>query len=63
MAKKNKAPDNQICVNKRAHFDYYIEQKFEAGLVLLGWEVKSLRAGKAQINGSHVVLFTYLQTE
>lgn len=56
MAKKKKAPDNQICVNKRAHFDYHIEQQFEAGIVLLGWEVKSLRAGKAQINGSHIII-------
>lgn len=56
MAKNKKTPDNQICANKRARFDYYIEQQFEAGIVLLGWEVKSLRVGKAQINGSHVVI-------
>jgi len=56
MAKKKKLADNVIAVNKRATFDYYIEQDFEAGLVLLGWEVKSLRMGKAQINGSHVVI-------
>ena len=36
-------------VNRKALFDYYIEEKFEAGLVLQGWEVKSIREGRAQI--------------
>lgn len=40
--------------NKRASFDYFIEERFEAGLVLRGWEVKSVRAGRATINLSHV---------
>lgn len=43
-------------VNKRARFDYTIEDKFEAGLVLLGWEVKSVRAGRAQINLAHIYI-------
>ncbi len=56
MAKKSKAPDNQIATNKRARFDYYIEETFEAGIALLGWEVKSIRSGRIQINGSHIVI-------
>jgi SsrA-binding protein len=45
-----------IAENRRARFDYFIEERFEAGMVLQGWEVKSLRAGKAQITESHVFL-------
>ena len=40
--------------NKRATFDYFIEERYDAGLVLRGWEVKSVRAGRATINLSHV---------
>ena len=40
--------------NKRARHDYAIEEKFEAGLVLRGWEVKSVRASRAQINLAHI---------
>ena len=36
-------------VNRKANFDYYVEEKFEAGMVLQGWEVKSIREGRAQI--------------
>src|SRR5512140_2416463 len=39
-----------ICNNKRAYHDYFIEEKFEAGMVLTGTEVKSLRLGKANLN-------------
>ena len=56
MAKKRKVPDNVITQNKKARFDFFIEQDFEAGLVLEGWEVKSLRAGKVQINDSHIIV-------
>jgi len=45
-----------IVVNKKAHFDYFLEDKLEAGLVLEGWEVKSLRAGKINISDAHVIL-------
>ncbi|MBT8429045.1 MAG: SsrA-binding protein SmpB, partial [Gammaproteobacteria bacterium] len=45
-----------IARNKRARFEYFIEDRIEAGLVLEGWEVKSLRAGKAQITESYVLL-------
>ena len=55
MAKKKKSPGgNTICQNKRARFEYTIENKFEAGLVLTGWEVKSLRDGRAQLVESYV---------
>ena len=45
-----------IAQNKRATHDYLIEERFEAGLVLEGWEVKSLRAGKAQLVDSYVLI-------
>ena len=45
-----------IAKNRKAWHDYFIEQKFEAGLVLEGWEVKSLRAGRAQLKESYVVV-------
>lgn len=51
-----KAPSSTIALNKKARHDYFIEDRFEAGLALQGWEVKSLREGKAQINESYVLL-------
>jgi SsrA-binding protein len=45
-----------IALNKRARFDYFIEERLEAGLALQGWEVKSLRAGKAQITEGYVLV-------
>ncbi|WP_395763945.1 SsrA-binding protein SmpB [Stutzerimonas balearica] len=56
MAKQKKQSPGTIALNKKALHDYFIEQKFEAGLVLAGWEVKSLRAGKAQLVDSYVLL-------
>jgi SsrA-binding protein len=57
MAKKvTKKPDSSIARNKKARFDYAIEERFEAGLVLAGWEVKALRAGRAQLTESYVLL-------
>ena len=58
MAKKSnqKQPSSTIAVNRRARFEYALEQHFEAGLVLEGWEVKSLRAGKGNIAESHVII-------
>ncbi|MDH3974626.1 MAG: SsrA-binding protein SmpB [Deltaproteobacteria bacterium] len=44
-----------ICQNKKAFHDYFVEETFEAGLVLVGTEVKSLRAGKAQLVDSYAV--------
>ena len=51
---KNKNNATPLIRNKRATFDYTIEERFEAGLQLRGWEVKSVRAGRATINLSHV---------
>ncbi|WP_347554431.1 SsrA-binding protein SmpB [Robbsia sp. KACC 23696] len=45
-----------IAENKRAHFDYFIEERYEAGIVLEGWEVKAIRAGRAQIKEGYVVI-------
>src|SRR6202451_3179810 len=45
-----------IAVNRKARFDYFIEERFEAGIALMGWEVKSMRAGKAQIAEAYVYL-------
>ncbi len=56
MAKKQKTSPGSIAQNKKARHDYHIEEKFEAGLVLSGWEVKSLRAGKVQLTESYVLL-------
>ncbi|MDP1520574.1 SsrA-binding protein SmpB [Porticoccus litoralis] len=58
MAKKpqKKKQSATIALNKRARHEYQLEEKFEAGLVLKGWEVKSLRAGKVQLTDSYVLL-------
>lgn len=58
MAKSGKQQDGgaTIAVNKKARHDYFIEQTFECGLVLEGWEVKSLRAGRAQLTETYVHL-------
>lgn len=54
--KKPKIPNNTIAQFKKARFDYEITDKFEAGLVLQGWEVKSIRAGNCQLVDSYVLL-------
>ncbi len=56
MSKKKHKNPNIIATNKRARHDYFIEDTFEAGLVLTGWEVKSLREGKCQLTDSYVFL-------
>src|SRR4051812_2248666 len=57
---KNKSDDKEaprlIAENRRARYDYFIEERLEAGLVLQGWEVKSMRAGKAQVAEAYVYL-------
>tara|TARA_B100000378_G_scaffold270349_1_gene259466 strand:- start:552 stop:1022 length:471 start_codon:yes stop_codon:yes gene_type:complete len=55
MAKSRKHA-NSIARNKKAWHDYFIEEEFEAGLVLEGWEVKSLRAGAAQLREGYVII-------
>nr|WP_226813631.1 SsrA-binding protein SmpB [Candidatus Profftia lariciata] len=47
-------PVTVITVNKHAHYEYFIENELEAGLVLEGWEVKSIRAGKVNITDSYI---------
>ncbi len=54
--KKQKKSSNTIVINKKARHDYFIEQRYEAGIALQGWEVKSLRAGRIQIQESYVIL-------
>ena len=57
MAKqKKKVSPGNIAQNKKVRHDYFIEQNFEAGLSLMGWEVKSLRAGRVQLNESYVLI-------
>jgi SsrA-binding protein len=54
---KHKAPSpGSIALNKRARHEYFIEERIECGIVLEGWEVKSLRAGRAQLGESYVIL-------
>ena len=54
--KRKKADENTIALNRRVRFDYELAEKFEAGLVLEGWEVKAIRAGNAQLTDSYVLL-------
>jgi SsrA-binding protein len=57
MAKQPTKPGSStIARNKRAKFDYVLTDRFEAGLALEGWEVKSLREGKAQLVDSYVLI-------
>ena len=53
---KQAAGSSTIALNKKARHDFHIEDRFEAGLVLEGWEVKSLRAGKTQLVDSYVIV-------
>ena len=55
MAKK---PDlsSRIADNKKAAFNYFFEERFEAGIVLEGWEVKAIRAGRMNIKESYVII-------
>ena len=56
MASKKKASPGSIAQNRRARRDYFIETKFEAGLALQGWEVKSIRDGRVQLTEAYVTL-------
>ena len=48
--------DTTIATNRKALYEYTIEERYEAGIVLEGWEVKSLRAGKVQLDQGYVIL-------
>jgi SsrA-binding protein len=54
--KKKQSNNNTIALNKKARHDYQLISKFEAGLTLQGWEVKSIRAGKANITDAYVFI-------
>src|SRR5210317_1774971 len=55
--KKSKTKSSStIALNKKARHDYFIEDRFEAGLALQGWEVKSLREGRVQLTESYVIV-------
>jgi SsrA-binding protein len=59
MGKKKIKPKSNsatIALNKKARHDYFIEDRFEAGLALQGWEVKSLREGRVQLTESYIVI-------
>jgi len=54
--RKKKSSGNTIALNKKAGFVFFLLDRFEAGMVLEGWEVKSLRAGRVQIRDSYVLV-------
>jgi len=54
--KKSGPTSNTIALNKKAQHDYFIEEQYEAGIALEGWEVKSLRAGRLQLAESYVLI-------
>ena len=54
--KKKKPAQRNIAENKKARFDYFIEETLEAGIALEGWEVKSLRQGRANLTESYAIL-------
>ncbi len=55
MSKKPDTP-SRIAENKKAFFNYFLEERFECGLVLEGWEVKAVREGKVQLTDGYVVI-------
>jgi SsrA-binding protein len=55
MSNKNESPA-RIAENRKASFNYFFEERYEAGIVLQGWEVKALREGKAQLTDGYVVV-------
>ena len=56
MATKKTETPSRIAENKKAAFNYFFEERYEAGVVLHGWEVKALRSGKAQITEGYVII-------
>ena len=56
MTKENAAEGKVVATNRKAYHDYFIEEKYEAGMVLEGWEVKSIRAGRVQIAEAYVIV-------
>lgn len=56
MARQNKTNSGTIALNRKAKFNYHLHEEFEAGIALLGWEVKALRAGKCQLTDTFILL-------
>ncbi len=56
MATKKQDTSQRIADNKKAAYNYFFEERFEAGMVLEGWEVKSLREGKVQLTDGYVLI-------
>jgi SsrA-binding protein len=56
MATKKQDTSSRIADNKKAAYNYFLEERFEAGMVLEGWEVKSLREGKVQLTDGYVMI-------
>ncbi|MES9826551.1 MAG: SsrA-binding protein SmpB [Candidatus Thiodiazotropha endolucinida] len=55
-AKKKNSGGATIALNKKANHDFFIEERYEAGIALQGWEVKSLREGRVQIKESYITI-------
>lgn len=53
---QSKVENKEIAANRRAFHEYFIEERFEAGIMLQGWEVKSLREGKVQLAEAYIIL-------
>ncbi|MDP3620030.1 MAG: SsrA-binding protein SmpB [Ramlibacter sp.] len=56
MASSKPDTSSRIADNKKAAYNYFFEEKYEAGMVLQGWEIKALRAGKVQLTDGYVVI-------
>ena len=56
MPKPESATPRLIAENRKARFDYFIEERYEAGIALQGWEVKAMRAGRAQLKEAYVFI-------
>lgn len=56
MARKKEETAGRIADNRRARHDYFIDERYEAGMALQGWEVKALRAGRLQLQEAYVLL-------
>lgn len=56
MSQDKKRTSSTIALNKKAKHDYFIEDRYEAGIALEGWEVKALRAGRSQLRDAYVIL-------
>jgi len=54
--KPSQNTDHNIAVNRKAQHEFFIEDRYEAGIALLGWEVKSLRAGRVQLDQGYILL-------